>query len=121
MQPRSGFGLNELLDTALMLHDENPGLANGVGDMLCAHSGIEHISSLQNSAVLNTCLSVSHLNTATEYGKDLLPVIGMPLVWLICPMKAGGDSAHIGNVCRSPGAICFECAPAKYFHAVSNT
>ena len=88
--------------------------------MLRAGGGIEHIARLEDGAVLDARVSIPHFDSAIEDGEYLLPVIDVPFVWLICPMKARGGAAHIGNVSRAPRAICLEGASAKYFHAASN-
>ena len=110
-----------MLDTALALDDKDPRLSDGVGNMLCPDSSIEDVPRFKEGAVLYTSTSIAHLDAAIEDRKDLLSSIHMPLVWLIRPMKARGDPAHIGNVRGAPRAICFEGASAKYFHAVSDT
>src|SRR5690606_18837159 len=107
------------LDTALSLNDKDPGFSDRVSNMLCPDSGIEHVARLKDGAALFAGIPISHLDAAIEDGKDLFPVIDVPLVWPICPMQARGDAAHIGNVGGAPGAIRLEGATAKYFHAVS--
>jgi hypothetical protein len=110
----------ELLDAALTLHDENPRFANGVGNMLCADSGIENVACLQNGAVFDAALAIPHLDPTIENGEDLFTIIDMPFVWLICPMKTRSNAIHVGDVGGAPWAIGFECACAEYFHATSN-
>ena len=83
-------------------------------------TSVEPRREVADGAVLYTSTSISHLDAAIEDRKDLLSIIDMPLVWLIRPMKARGDPAHIGNFRGAPRSICFEGASAKYFHAVSS-
>ena len=119
-EPQSGVGPGELSDTALTLDHENPGFPDGMSDMLRTDSGMEHIARLEDSAVLHAPVSIPHFDPAIEDGKYFLPVIDVPFVWLIRPMKARGDAAHVGDVCRAPGAIRLEGASAKYFHSAPN-
>lgn len=119
-EPQSGVGPGELSDTAPTLDHENPGFPYGMSDMLRADGGMEHIARLEDGAVLHAPVSIPHFDPAIEDGKYFLPVIDVPFVWLIRPMKARGDAAHIGNVRRAPGAVCLEGASSKYSHAMTN-
>lgn len=57
-----------------------------MGDMFGTDSGMEDVA-LKDGAVLQAGLPVSHLNPAIEDGKHLLPVVDVPLVRLVRPVK----------------------------------
>src|SRR5690606_23556193 len=107
------------LDTAFSLNHQDPGLSDGMGDVLGPDSGMEDVARLEDGAVLQAGLPVTHLDPPIEDGKHLLAVVDVPLVGLVRPVKARGDPAHVGNVCRAPRTVCLEGAAAEDFHAVS--
>ena len=100
-----------MLDTALALDDKDPRLSDGVGNRLCPDSSIEDVPRFKEGAVLYTSTSIAHLDAAIEDRKDLLSIIDMPLVWLIRPMKARGDPAHIGNTVAPHGRSALKVLP----------
>jgi hypothetical protein len=110
--------LNESLDTAFSLYDQDSRFADGVCNVFGANVGIKHVPRLKDGAVLSARNSIPHLNSAVKYGKNFFTIVDVPLVRLIRPMKARSDAAHVGNICGAPRAVCFECATPKYFHAV---
>lgn len=72
--------------------------------MLAADSGKEHISCFQAYGFLLSGFAVMHVDNAVENSKDFLAIVDMPFVGLIRPVQTGSDSAHVGNVERSPGS-----------------
>src|SRR5690606_6870016 len=63
---------------------------------------------------------VTHFHPSIEDGEDLLTIVDVPFVGRICPVEAGGDASHVGDVCSAPRTICLEGAASEYFHAVSD-
>lgn len=104
------------LNAACLLDDQNARGADGVGDMLSAHSGKGNIAWLQPDHLHGFVLPVMHINRAIQHDKYLFAIVDVPLIGLISPVQASGDAIHIGDVDRPPGAISFEGFAVDDFH-----
>ena len=96
-----------MLDTSLRLHDENACLAYWVRDMFRTHRSIKNVTRFKNGRLLFSSFAEAHLDTTIKDSEDLLPVIDVPFVWLIRPMKTCGDATHIRDIeCSLRAAGC---------------
>lgn len=85
-----------------------------VGDVLTTDVGKEIIAALQVRHLLLAGMADMHVNPPIKYCKDLLPIVAMPVVRLVGPMQAYGDTFHMGNVERVP---CELAARVEYAQA----
>jgi hypothetical protein len=84
--------------------------------MLTAYASKEHIASLQRCYFFFTVFTVMHLDPSIEYCKNFFAIVGMPLVWLVSPVKSGCGSVHIGNFNGCPWAVSSELSASNDFH-----
>lgn len=108
------------LDAALALDHEDARLSDRMGDMFRARGGVEHVTRLEEGAVLLARFAISHLDPTIEDREHLFPVVDMPPVGLIRPVQARGDAVHVRYVDGAPRSIGLEAAAAEDFHAVMN-
>src|SRR5437899_1682921 len=82
-----------------------------MGDVFAADVGKEDVASLKQHRFFYASIAIEHCNSAIENCKDLLAVVDVPLVRLICPVHAGCDAVHAGDV------NCVPCARGDKFTA----
>ena len=66
--------------------------------MFGANGCIENIACIQNCGFFLSIDSIFHLNSTIQHSKNLFTVIDVPFVWLVSPVQACGDAAHVGNI-----------------------
>nr|DAL43460.1 MAG TPA_asm: hypothetical protein [Caudoviricetes sp.] len=87
--------------------------------MLCSFTGIENIACIQNPAFNLTLFFILHFNTPIHHRKNLLPIVDVPLIGPICPVKFHAGIAEARDVLSVPGLRTDKFCAAVKIHFIS--
>jgi hypothetical protein len=109
-------GLGVISDAAFTFDDQDAGFTARVSNMLTPDFCEEHVTDLQCDYMLDSRSPVVHVDSAIEDSEYFFAVVHVPLVRLICPMKACRGTRHVGYVLRTPRSACLELLAADHLH-----